>query len=68
MKHDPNHLTARDMFLMSTLNGIIEAIVNDPTQTAHYKLKVLSSMAPDLAATGMRIADAVMAERAKADK
>jgi hypothetical protein len=62
MKHDPNHLTARDMFMMSTLTGITQGVMAAYPDPAG-KLKAAEHFAPEIAAIAGRIADAVMADR-----
>ena len=73
-KHDPNYLTGRDMFLMSVLPAVTTAVADEVRLGVDGKgdeaavLVRVAELAPDIAACARRIADAVMAERAKGDK
>lgn len=69
MTHDPNHLTARDMFLMSVLPAVTQAVADevrlhvDGVDDEAAVLSRVAELAPEIAACARRIADAVMEER-----
>jgi hypothetical protein len=65
MQHDPNHLSARDMFLVSVLPAVAQAMIEAaPLELrGDDQLRFAAERAPEIAACARRIADAVMEER-----